>query len=420
MTVRRGVAAILAVLAVAIAGWLGLASRSWAAPAARGGLAVSLTALASELERGGPSASGELETLGGLNWLEGCVWDERRADAVLLGRAIPGLPELRTEDLVVALRNAWMVYAEQRGNTRTYSNPGCSIDPDPEVFARLQECSRKMREASTPAQTEEWKSLWKSTCQCPQQVRVLGIPFDTHFAQVMVDADYEMKTYVNGTAEVRLEAIPSLTALRLASARKAWAAGRGPASEMSFNRFWFAPGTVRYSVDTGIAELDACPIRLLTEEEYLAQGKLSGAGRAGELARQFTAAFTANFEDLASRRPLYRQLEGLFRLVAVAKLLRGKASSADWSYFLQRYPVPERPVSRTLPGLPSIAHWTQERTTPGGKETLQAWLPSCGGVGIDIELDRSRLERPADRRLEKMRQNVFASRPSAGSWSWAY
>jgi hypothetical protein len=406
-----------AALAALVAVWL--AGAVAAEPATGARLAVSLTALSRELETAGAS-SPELATLGGLNWLEGCAWDDRRNDVVLLGRTVPELPELRTEDLVVALRNAWMVYAERRGDTLFYSNPGCSIDPDPAALARLQDCAEKMRQAKTPQDTEEWKALWRSTCAYPQQVRVLGIPFNTHFARVMVDADYEMKSFVNGTSRIGLEGVPSLTALNLSASRKAWQANQPTSSGMSLNRFWFSPQTVQYSAEAGIARVDACPVGLLTEEEYLSRGQVAGAGRAGALAQQFAEGFTGNYQEIAVRRPLYRELENLFRLVAVAKMLRSKTTAADWTYFLERYPVPEVQVPSTLQGLPSIAHWTQEKAVPGGKETMQIWLPSCGGVGIDVELDRSRIVRPSGPQLTELRRTVFASRPSPAAWRWTF
>ena len=48
------------------------------------------------------------------------------------------LPPLYFEDLVIALRNAWLRYARLEGNTRIYEDPGCSIDPEPAVLRKLQ------------------------------------------------------------------------------------------------------------------------------------------------------------------------------------------------------------------------------------------------------------------------------------------
>jgi hypothetical protein len=40
---------------------------------------------------------------------------------------------------------------------------------------------------------------WKRECEKDEAVNVFGIPFDTHFAQVMVKADYDLKRLSDGS-----------------------------------------------------------------------------------------------------------------------------------------------------------------------------------------------------------------------------
>ncbi|MDP3013996.1 MAG: hypothetical protein Q8M92_07130, partial [Candidatus Subteraquimicrobiales bacterium] len=74
----------------------------------------------------------------GIKRVMGYVIDEKNRDIILIGNIDDSMPPLYLEDFVIALRNTWMMYAELKGNTYYYSNPGCSIDPDPNVLNNLQ------------------------------------------------------------------------------------------------------------------------------------------------------------------------------------------------------------------------------------------------------------------------------------------
>ena len=102
-------------------------------------LAVSLKALQQALRSCTESGNcpDEYNMLGGLTKIDGYVIDNANGDVILYGESLPWKPPLYTEDFVVALRNAWVLYFTQKGNTKYYSNPGCSIDPRPDLHNRL-------------------------------------------------------------------------------------------------------------------------------------------------------------------------------------------------------------------------------------------------------------------------------------------
>src|SRR5213593_546291 len=56
----------------------------------------------------------ELLHLGGLTRLEGVVRGDNDGDWILIGQREAGKPPLWTEDLVLALRNSWLRYAQRR------------------------------------------------------------------------------------------------------------------------------------------------------------------------------------------------------------------------------------------------------------------------------------------------------------------
>jgi hypothetical protein len=244
----------------------------------------------------------------GLTRVDGFVIDKKNRDIILFGKVFCPLPPLYLEDFVIALRNAWWKYAHLRGNTYYYSAPGCSIDPDPKVIRKLQQAGRKI--LSTSEGVKGGLKQWNNICSRPQMVRVLGIPFDTHFAKVMVKADYYMKRFVDGSISTGIPGLTSLTDMTLAEARKDIVKGRNISIPLiCMNRLWFYPGKNEYLKDKGVVLIKICQVKLLTEEEFLTKtGKISGRGHPNPLAQKFTDDFSAKYKEVAQQIPIYKEL----------------------------------------------------------------------------------------------------------------
>ncbi|MGA2799326.1 MAG: DUF1598 domain-containing protein, partial [Thermoguttaceae bacterium] len=88
-----------------------------------------------------------------------------------------GRPVMLLDDLLVALRTAQA--AAQGGIT-------CSIDPTPEGVARFKQF---MNSKPTPQKA----AAGLAEAMGMQQITVQGVPVTSHFAQVLVAADYRMK-----------------------------------------------------------------------------------------------------------------------------------------------------------------------------------------------------------------------------------
>jgi len=357
--------------------------------------AVSLKTLQQKLEifdKTGAVPDG-ITRLGGLNTVEGYIIDAANKDIILVGSVIPGAPLLYLEDLAVALRNSWYEYAELRGKTNYYANPGCSIDPDPAVIQRLFALGKKNREDPSGITEEEYIVEWERIGKSPQAVRVLGIPFDTHFARVMVKADYDMKSLVNGSDNPDIPGFSSLMDMTMEEAKNAIQKGEAAFSGFSLNRFWFFPGKNLYREEDNAVMIEKCPVILLTEEQYLNKGKIAGYGGGSPLALKFTEAFSEKYSEIAARRPICVELENLFRFVAIAKVMKymsaQEKSGLDLGYFLKQYSIPKTPVDRTLPGRTNVKKYESRIDLQDGYQTYRLWLPSCGGVGIEIEISKS-------------------------------
>jgi len=358
--------------------------------------AVSLNRLQQKIQ----DAQGKLRTthsvmqLGGLKKILGFVLDESEEDIILIGYYDTTLPAIYTEDLVVALRNAWLKYADLKGNTYYYSNPGCSIDPDQQVMQKLRKFGHTMLSSRTIDESQKILKGWHNICRNPQNVRVMGIPFNSNFAKIMVKADYDMKNIVNGTDSLGISGLSSLMRLKENQILKRIHNNQPVSVSVSMNRFWFYPGENSYEESEGVLLIRQCPVHLLTENEYNSSEK-----KEDSLAIKFSHNVTVHYSELAEERLIYNELESLFRLVCVAKILKYKDNGfieKRLSYFLNGFLLPETQVEKSLPGRSVIREFEYKKEIKNGYSILHIWLPSCGGVDININPDKHSFQVPSD------------------------
>jgi hypothetical protein len=382
--------------------------------------AVSLRVLQSKLAPGAPEGGtpDELPFLCGLTVISGYVIDNDSNDMILFGRVDPQRPQLHVEDLAVALRNAWFKYAKQQGHTIYYADPGCSIDPDPAVIQELRNAAKTILQGEVE---ESALKNWGDVCGHPQTVRTMGIPATTHFAKVMVDADYFMKRLVDGSEFLGLEGLTSLVDMTMTQAKgEILQSGKTSIPIESMNRFWFYPGRNQYAEDAGIVEIEKCPVVLLTELEHLAKDKITGTGRVNPLAQSFTESFSTCYNQIAEKRPLYYELEGLFRTVALAKIAKFKNTGIDLQCLLDQLPLMQTDVPITLPGLSNVKQFEHRWDVPNGYKVVQLCLPSCGGVDIGINVTASSFHRDQTGRLPRVRQALLSARSSSEALYWDF
>lgn len=368
-------------IAIAVLGLL-IANAASAAPRR----AVSLRVLQSTLRAG---ESQQAMQLCGITRLSGFLVDKKNHDIILFGDVDPTLPPLRFDDLVIAMRNANFAYVRKVGRVRYYTPPGCSIDPNPAVIRQMQTVSDKLSGTRTPEERKQFLDQWREIGQQPQNVRVMGVPFDSRFAKVMVDADFYMKRLANGTVRLDIDGFRSMTEMSLEGAQKALDSGQSVETGQTLNRFWFCPGDTTFSDDDGVVLLRSCPVKLLTEQEYLTTTGMKGYGRPDPMARRFAEDFTAKYGQICEARPIYKELAGLFRLFAIAKLFKEENAAAEagfnQNYLLDQYPAKDVGVFRAVKGITDVQEISSEKDTEGGgKYTAYLWHMSFGGVSMDI------------------------------------
>jgi hypothetical protein len=276
--------------------------------------AVSLKSLQKELQTCAESGvcPDQYFKLGGLTQIDGYVIDETNQDIILFGESLPWEPALYTEDFVIALRNAWIMYYTLKGNTKYYANPGCSIDPASDLGNRL---NAAMAEFSTPMlsgndinalkrqtrrQIERFGQKWETACRAPQHVVIFGIPRNSRFARTLVQADYYMKSIANGNVRLNIDDFYSLMSLRMADIDKD-PAHSGTDMAASMTRFWFYPGNSRYLEADSILKIEKCPVFLKTHLEYS-----SSNTKDDPVAKEFTRLFSERYDEIAELRPTFR------------------------------------------------------------------------------------------------------------------
>jgi len=207
-----------------------------------------------------------------------------------------GGPIVLLEDLAAALR----CFAPGQPRDRLV---GCSIDPKQEGLAAMQAFLRQTADGAGGR----------------------GVSSATHFAQVMVEADYRMKLIGIGLEPppVRLK-----TWIELASA--------GAVAANALQRWYFVPDyqCIRIAEDDLAIELVGEGIKLCGADEVVqADGQRLAADRADKASRTFTEGFTRLYPQIAARNPVYAQLRTLVDLAVAAAFMQEHDAygRAGWS-----------------------------------------------------------------------------------------
>jgi hypothetical protein len=228
-----------------------------------------------------------------------------------------GRPVVQLQDLVVALR----AFAPGGHATRLI---GCSIDPTQQGLANMQQFLRSVGSQITPADNARIvRGL--HTSLGPQTVSINGVSPRTHFAQVMVEADYRMKLIGIGLERPPVKLVSYVDRVNPAQV-----------SRNALERWFFTPDyqCVRVAEDGLAMELVGDGVKLVGEGEVVeAGGQRRGASTANKASQEFVATFTKKYSDLAERSPVYAELRNLIDLAVMAAFMQKHDyfGKAGWS-----------------------------------------------------------------------------------------
>lgn len=310
-----------------------------------------------------------------------------------------GRPILELQDMIVALRT---FPPNEESNPLVY----CSIDATPEGLARMQQFLSQLGRQITPNDEQFIVSGLRESLGL-QMITLGGIPSSTHFAQVMVEADYRMKLIGIGLEQppVRMKSYLSLASFA-SIARNAMC------------RWWFVPDyqRIKVSEDGTAAEFVGNGVKLVGTDELVGRdGVRQQAGRQNRASRKFTDTFSKKYEQIAERAPVYGQLRNCVdMLVAAAFIQRNDLyGQAGWDlgvlgneaiYPVETYNAPQQVESAVN------SMWKGNRlATPVG-----------GGVEIraQMALDADHVLADEDGSLQVAKDGVDIADLPADKWWW--
>ena len=249
-----------------------------------------------------------------------------------LGRprgARSGRATLELQDLIAALR----CFGPSGKTTRHIA---VSIDPTQAGLARMQRFLANIGRQIGPGQTKNIvRGLRQSLGQ--QVVSVKGVSPKTHFAQVLVEADYRMKLIGIG-----LERPPVDITTYVEKANP------GAVSRNAMARWYFVPNyeAIRMSDDGLAAQIVGDGVKLVGANELVRQDGSRVDAKGGDRASKvFTQSFTKLYSKLAARVPVYAQLRNVIDLTIAAATIQHSDmyGQTDWHMELfldeERFPI---------------------------------------------------------------------------------
>ncbi|MCM2371672.1 DUF1598 domain-containing protein [Aporhodopirellula aestuarii] len=228
-----------------------------------------------------------------------------------------GRPTILLEDLATALR----AYPPSAPPTRVIS---VSIDPTPEGLARMQQFLRAVGGNANRGDTMRLVHGLKQNLGL-QTVTIKGIPAATHFARVLVEADYRMKLIGIG-----LEQLPVPVRSYVSRTNPQTVAAN------ALERWYFQPNYdgVSVSDDRMAMRINERGVQLVGEgERVMGDGKRVMAGRGNRASQAFTKEFTDKYPLIASKVRVYAELQQLIDLAIAAAYIQEQDfyAQADWN-----------------------------------------------------------------------------------------
>jgi hypothetical protein len=372
-----------------------------------------LEAAIAERMANGQEPTDDMRYLAGLTRIQHVFYYPETNDIVIAGPAegyvhdlsgrvvgiVSGRAALELQDLVVALRAF-------PPSGRATPLIGCSIDATQEGLARMQQYLTAIAGRVTPRDAGRLTDGMRDRLGL-QNVTINGISPRTHFAQVLVEADYRMKLIGIG-----LENPP----VNIGSY-----VGRANPSDVSRNamqRWYFVPNyeCVRVSDDDLAMELVGDGVKLVGADEVVrADGSRAAVGNVDRASQAFVTAFTTKYPELADKSPVYAQLRNLIDMVIAAAFMQQQDyySHAGWKMDVlgreDRFPVETFHAPKQVETAVNAVWKGSTLMTPIG-----------GGVVIhpSLALATDHLLNDEQGQLKDLRKRIKLDALEKGQWWW--
>ena len=309
-----------------------------------------------------------------------------------------GRPTVLLEDIVTALR----AYAPGENATGIIS---VSIDPTEEGLGQMQRFLASVRGRVKPSDARRLANGLKENLGL-QTVSIRGIPNSSHFARVLVEADYRMKLIGIG-----LERLP----VRMQSYVDRASPHSVAANAME--RWYFQPNYdgIAVSEDHLAMKIKERGVQLVGAHERVATGGRRVAGRGNKASQAFCKDFTDKFNLIADKVRIYAELRQLIDIAIAAAYIQEQDfyTQADWSMpvlmdeskvSVETYKAPEQVET----AVNAIWRGSTLMTPLGGGVQMQPRLAlRKDRVAVDTKGDNNRVK-----------QTAGPSNLADGQWWW--
>jgi hypothetical protein len=317
---------------------------------------------------------------------------------------VSGRPMIELQDLVVALRT----FAPGGKGVRMI---GCSIDATPEGLARMQAFLRSVGGQADPSNPNFSETIVNGlrTSLGLQKVRVDGVSPETHFAQVMVEADYRMKLIGIGLETPPVKIVSYVDRVE-----------PGTVARNAMQRWWFVPDykCVRVSEDQNAMELVGNGVKLLNEDEVVSgdgQRHVNNNGRGNRASTAFVTAFTQKYPELASKHHVFAELRNLIDLSIAAAFIQQQDYYGQAHWDMPIFSNEQKFAVLTCPAPVAV------ETAVGSKwKNNTLMTPVGGGVTLhprEALLSANLLEDDGGK-VQKLHDQIDLKQLADGRWWW--
>ena len=306
---------------------------------------------------GGVSLDKAAQVLVNLNDITGASYDPKTGQVTLIGRKDLSLPPMNMDDLAVAIRS---VYGGE--------NPGVTMVP---VDPTMQDIT--------------------------QRVEYFGQTQNTHFGQVMFEADRYLKSLAAGTDTLTHQpvnpGVPGFKseldlALEMNSGDTPW------------HRNWFVPGEIvlKKSQDGNSMVFDQATIQLESRFiKFMPDGSVEDVPGSSPVTNQFTSFMDKNYDKFAAGKPELAELVQLAKIVGFVRWLHDNNVPVDLSW-VNDYPVKNVDTPVTTPGIKAEkSNGSSSIVSMGGVDfsSDNTYVSDTSGA-TDVLAKQATASRPAD------------------------
>jgi hypothetical protein len=301
-----------------------------------------------------------------------------------------GRPVVQLEDLALAFRTV---------NQAREAGISVSIDPTQTGLQNLQRFLRTQKQMNPGTIDGIQQALGQ------HDIKITGVPADSHFARVLVAADYHMKRYAMNLDPAPIKGMPGF--LDLVRAQNAKIDNMMP-------RWWLACNyePIGASEDRLTWELRGPGVKALTEDEIVnADGTLTQTGKKSPVAEKWADTMTDRYDELSGKNIVFGELRNLMDLCVIAALIQKEGllekaqcqipvlNDAGFAVSTFKWPVP-RKISTQCSFI---------------KRNREFVITASGGVQIDSFGVADKVA--VDDALKSIRQGALARNGKAWWWN---